>query len=97
MFLLEGQIEHIGLPTPYNKKGNEKIDVVILTKNELRNRLEFIKVEFMDEHMESLNEKNLEVGDKVKITFQLVGRKFTKESEEPKYFGNIQGISIEYL
>lgn len=98
MYIIEGQIESVSRELTYNKKDNKKIEVVLLTKNELvRDRLEFIKVEFMNDQIDLIQEKNFEVGDKVKITFQLVGRKFTKEDQAPRYFGNIQGIAIEYL
>lgn len=96
MHIIEGQIEHISEVETFNKKEEKKIDVVITTKNDLTNRREYVKVEFMREHVKVITENFFEIGDLVTISYQLVGRKFNKDGVN-MYFNNVQGLTISHL
>lgn len=97
-YIATGQISFISETLPYNKKGDKLISVVITQPNaEIKKRLEFIKIDFMKEGVEMVEDKCLSVGDSVEIMFQIVGRKVTNEDGKIKFYQNLQGMQINYL
>lgn len=97
-YIATGQISHISDITPYNKKGDNLISVVITQPNSVLNkRLEFIKIDFMKENVFLVEDKGLSVGDSVEIVFQIVGRKITTDDGKVKFYQNLQGLNINYL
>ena len=56
---------------------------------------EFLKFELIQSNCEQLD--NIEVGDQVKVNFNLKGRKWTDSKGEVKYFNSLQAWRIDKL
>jgi hypothetical protein len=95
--LISGTVHAISEPFEYNKKGDEMVTVVLMTPNATqKQRIEYISIDFIKSSMQLVEEKNLQVGDSVQISYQLCGRRWVSPENETKFFGNIQGLAITY-
>lgn len=90
-YTIEGTLKVIGETNTYGSKGFRKRECVVMT-----NEGEYSKpipVEFVQDKCDLLDA--YQVGDGVKINFNLSGREWTSPQGEVKYFLSLQGWQIE--
>src|SRR5690554_2635527 len=89
---LQGKIKLIDEIKTYGNNGFRKRELVITTEEQYP---QTIMIEFIQDKTELLN--NYQVGEVVKISFNLRGREWENPQGEIKYFNSIQGWRIEKL
>ena len=89
---VQGKIKMIGETQTFGSNGFRKREVVVTTEEQYP---QHIMVEFVQDKTDLLN--SYQVGQDVKIGFNLRGREWVNPQGETKYFNSIQGWRIESL
>lgn len=89
---IQGQIKVIFAPESVGQNGFQKRDLVITTEEQYPND---IIIQFTQSKCALLD--NLQVGQMVKIHFNLQGREWTSPQGEVKYFNTVVGWKIELI
>lgn len=89
---IQGRIKVIFAPESVGQNGFQKRDLVITTEEQYPND---IIIQFTQSKCALLD--NLQVGQRVKIHFNLQGREWTSPQGEVKYFNTVVGWKIELI
>jgi len=89
---IQGRIKVIFAPESVGQNGFQKRDLVITTEEQYPND---IIIQFTQSKCALLD--NLQVGQMVKIHFNLQGREWTSPQGEVKYFNTVVGWKIELI
>ena len=89
---IQGRIKVIFAPESVGANGFQKRDLVITTEEQYPND---IIIQFTQSKCALLD--NLQVGQRVKIHFNLQGREWTSPQGEVKYFNTVVGWKIELI
>lgn len=87
---VEGKIVHIGDVETFGNNGFRKRLLVVMTDEQYPQE---IPVEFVQDKVDLLDK--VDENDKVVVSVNLRGRKWTNPEGEDKWFGTIQGWRIE--
>lgn len=89
---IQGRIKTIFAPETVGQNGFQKRDLVITTEEQYPSD---IIIQFTQTKCALLD--NLQVGQRVKVHFNLRGREWTNQQGEVKYFNTIEGWKIELI
>ena len=89
---IQGRIKQIFAPESVGQNGFQKRDLVITTEEQYPND---IIIQFTQSKCALLD--TLQVGQKVKVHFNLQGREWTSPQGEVKYFNTVLGWKIELI
>ena len=89
---IQGRIKQIFAPETVGQNGFQKRDLVITTEEQYPSD---IIIQFTQSKCALLD--NLQVGQRVKVHFNLQGREWTSPQGEVKYFNTVVGWKIELI
>ena len=92
---IKGQIHFIGDPEPFDKGKHTKVVVALAQPNSaVKNRMEIIPYEFIDNMISLIEKKAIAIGDTVEIDFEQRGRQYITNDNKTLFYTNNEIFNI---